>query len=458
VSVLAAPRLRGKPGRRLALVIALAVVMTVLGAVIGRYHPPSDPDPAAAGPGSAALSALLAPPVLDAAGGSKALSSLQERLRTLPDDWNSWANLGLLYTAQARLTADPSFYAKADGAFAASLRLHPDDNAAATTGKATLAASRHDFTGALALTQAADGANAYSAPNLGVMTDALIELGRYPEAFESLQRMVDLKPGVASYTRVSYAYELRGDLEGARFALDRALVVATNPADIAFVQQYLGELAFNSGDLATASQHVTAGLAVAPDYVPLLAGRARVEAAQGQTEAALKDWALVTTRLPQPTYLIEYADLLTALGRTQDADAQYALVAATAALYRAAGANVDLELSLYDADHSRGQDALRAAQTQIDQRHSSAVEDAYAWALHAVGRDAEALPHATAAAALGMKNALFAYHRGMIEKALGHDAEAKTSLGTAMTQNPHFSPLQAPAAQAALDELTKKGS
>lgn len=452
MSVPTAPRLTSRLVRTIVLVVVLAVVMTVVGAVVGGLGPGSAPDPAPA------RAAAPAPPVVDAAGASKAVSSLQERLRVLPNDWNAWASLGMLYTTQARLTADPSYYAKADGAFASSLRVRADDNATATTGQATLAASRHDFLGALALTQAVDHTNSYSAANLGIMTDALIELGRYPEAFTTLQRMVDLKPGVASYTRVSYAYELRGDVEGARYALTRALAVAATPADIAFVRQYLGELAFNSGDLGAAAQHVDAGLARAPDYIPLLAGRARVEAAQGRTTEALQDWSVVTTRLPQPTYLIEYADLLTALGRTQEASAQYALVKATAALYRAAGANVDLELSLFDADHGLANEALSAAQAQIDQRHSIAVEDAYAWALHAAGRDTDALPHAAAAAALGMKNALFAYHRGIIEKALGHDAQAVTWLRTALELNPHFSPLQAPAARAALDELTKKGS
>jgi len=452
MSVLTAPRLTSRPVRTLVLVVVLATVMTLVGAVIGGLGPRSAPDPSPVG------AAVSAPTVVDAADVNKAVSSLQERLRALPDDWNAWANLGMLYTTQARLTADPSYYAKADGAFASSLRVRADDNGAATTGQAALAASRHDFAGALALTQAVDHANPYAAANLGIMTDALIELGRYPEAFTTLQRMVDLKPGVASYTRVSYAYELRGDVDGARFALNRALAVAATPGDIAFVRQYLAELAFNSGDLGTAAQHVDAGLAAAPDYVPLLAGRARVEAAQGQTIEALQDWSVVTARLPQPTYLIEYADLLTALGRTQEASAQYALVTATAALYRAAGANVDLELSLFDADHGLANDAVSAAQAQIDQRHSSAVEDAYAWALHATGRDTDALPHAVAAAALGMKNALFAYHRGIIEKSLGHNAEAATWLRTALELNPHFSPLQAPAARAALDELTTKGS
>lgn len=429
-------------------VLGLSILMFVVGAVAGGT-PSEQPASVAGRP----VGAQPAGQPLVGADVAANIASLQTRLKTVPQDWSAWASLGGLYTTQARLTADPSYYGKADGAFARSLEIQPQENTAALTGQATLASSRHDFAGALALTEKAEQFNAYNALNLGVKVDALVELGRYPEAFAILQRMVDLKPGVASLARVSYSYELRGDTAGAKDALDRTLEVAVSPADKAFALQYLGELAFNGGDLDTAERQFTEGLRQVPDYMPLLAGRARVEAARGQTEQAVKDWQLVTTRLPQPTYLIEYADLLTSLGRGQEAASQYALVDATAALFRAQGANVDLELSLFDADRGRPAEALTAAKAQIDLRQSTAVEDAYAWALHASGRDAEALVHAKAADHLGMKNALFAYHRGVIQQSLGNKGEAISWLQRSLEINPYFSPLLAPKAKAALTAL-----
>lgn len=430
-------------------VLGLSILMFVVGAVAGGVSPSAPP---ASVDGGRVGGQPADQPMVGADVAAK-IVSLQTGLKTTPQDWSAWASLGALYTTQARLTADPSYYGKADGAFAKSLQIQPQDNAAALTGQAALASSRHDFAGALALTQKVEQLNAYSTPNLGVMVDALVELGRYPEAFATLQRMVDLKPSVASLARVSYSYELRGDTVGAQTALDRTLEMSVSPADKAFALQYLGELAFNSGDLDTAERQFTEGLRQVPDYMPLLAGRARVEAARGQTEQAVKDWQMVTTRLPQPIYLIEYADLLTSLGRSQEAATQYALVDATAALFRAQGANVDLELSLFDADHGRPAAALTAAKAQIDLRQSTAVEDAYAWALHVSGRDAEALVHAKAAARLGMKSALFAYHRGVIEQSLGNKSEATIWLQRCLEINPYFSPLLAPKAKAALAAL-----
>jgi len=434
----------------IATVLGLSLVMLTFGAISGGARRTE--------PATGAVGSLAAQPatVMRGADVAASIGALQSRLKTLPDDWPAWASLGALYTTQARLTADPSYFGKADGAFATSLRIRPQDNAAALTGKATLAASRHDFAGALALTQQAERLDPYASTNLGVMVDALVELGRYPQAFTTLQRMVDLKPGVASFTRVSYSYELRGDTTGARVALERALDVAQSPADKAFALQYLGELAFNAGDLATAARQFALGLREDPANVQLLAGQARVAAAHGRTAEALHDWREVTTRLPAPTYLIEYADLLASLGHTAAATRQYAVVDATARLYRAQGANVDVELSLFDADHGRVEAALAAAKAQINLRHSSAVEDAYAWALHASGRDREALTHAKAAGALGMRSALFAYHRGMIERALKHAAEAKVWLGRSVAINPYFSPLLAPKAKAALAQLRSR--
>ena len=434
-----------------AVVAGVTATMFAVGALAGGTGATTSP--------SAPVRQVAAPAEISSgAEAAASIIALQARLKQFPTDAASWASLGFQYTQQARLTADPSFYGKADGAFAQSLDHQPRDNAAALTGQATLAAARHDFGRAFELTQQADKINTYGAANLGVMADALSELGRYPQSRAAVQRMVDLKPGVPSYTRVSYSYELRGDLDGAAYALDRALEVSQNPADAAFALQYLGELAFNAGDLRTAGRHFAEGLARDPTYVPLLAGRARVEAASGNTAAALRDWQAVTTRLPQPSYLIEYADLLTALGRTAEAEQQYAVVDATIALFRAQGSNVDLELALYDADNGRSAPALAAAEAELAKRQSIHVQDAYAWALHSAGRDREALVHAKKAQSTGVRNALFDYHRGIIELALGQRAAAKASLTLALRTNPYFSPLQAPKAKAALATLGGQAS
>ena len=259
------------------------------------------------------------------------------------------------------MTADPTLYARAEGAFAEALELRPDDNDAALAGQATLAAARHDFAEALALTDRALAINAYSPTTWAVRSDALTELGRYDEARDAVQRLLDLSPdGVDGLTRASYALELRGDVDRARAALEQAAQEATRPADIAFAQQYLGQLAWHEGDLPAAREAYEAGLAADPTSPALLAGRAQVTAAEGDTAAAVDELRRVVERLPAPEHLVALGELLEATGDEQAAEEQYAVVRATQQLYAANGQDVDSELALFEADHGDPADGRAA--------------------------------------------------------------------------------------------------
>ncbi len=111
---------------------------------------------------------------------------------------------------------------------------------------------------------------------------------------------------------------------------------------------------------------------------------------------------------------------------------------------------MDLELALFDADHGRAGPALRAARIEWGLRHSIHVADAYAWALHAAGYDAQAVGYERRALALGTRSALFRYHLGMIELSLGRRAAGIRDLRAGLAINPHFSILGVPAARSSL--------
>ena len=383
------------------------------------------------------------------------IAGLQEQLRRVPANDSAWSQLGAAYVQQARVTADPSLYGKAEGAFAESLRLRPQGNDAALAGQASLAAAQHEFTEAVRLCDRALAVNAYSSAALAVKVDGLVELGRYADSRKVLDRLLRLRPGVDSFSRASYALELQGDVDGARAALERALGVAQAPADQAFVDYYLGELAWNSGDTAAAARSYDDALTADPAYVPPLAGRARAKAARGDVEGALADYRAAVARQPQPGTLVELGELLEANGRTDEAEQQYAVVRATQQLYAASGQVVDAELALFEADHGDPAAAVRLAERAHTARPDSIIaQDAYAWALHAAGRDREALPLARAALRTGLRSASLSYHLGVVEDAVGDRAAAKKGLSRALELNPAWSPLHAPRAQALLDRLS----
>lgn len=385
--------------------------------------------------------------------GTGTVSSLQARVERLPQDWTAWASLGLALVEQARSTGDPSSYPQAETALDRSLEIRPDDNALALTGRAALAAARHDFPAAVAAAEQATEVNAFGPVAYGVLTDGLVELGRYDEAQVALQRMADLSPDASALTRISYLRELNGDVEGARIALEQARDQSPVGPTASFASFYLGELAFSQGDLDAAEQAYDRAVQADSTSVVPRAGLAKVAAARGDLATAEALYRGVVDALPLPQYASELGDLLASAGRTDEAAAQYALVEAETALIEANGGSADLEAALFAADHDDPGTALRLAQAEHDVRQSIYADDALGWALHVNGRSAEALPLVERALRLGTPSAALHFHKGMVEAALGLDDRARESLRTALAINPHFSVLQARVARAELARL-----
>jgi tetratricopeptide (TPR) repeat protein len=419
-----------------AIVLAAAIVLP--GAVSGTQ--PASPAPAEIGEGHG--SALEA-----------GIRAAQNRLTDVPGDWVTWAQLGSAYVQQARVSADPTYYPRAEGALRRSLDLRAESNWQAMVGLGALANARHDFHVAVELGRSAAAVNPYGGSVHGVLADALTQLGDYDGARDEIQRMLDVQPGVASFARASYHWELHGDNDRARHALEAALADASDRSDVAFCRFYLGELAFNSGDPGQALTQYRAAYDADPRYRLAQAGLAKAYAALGRTDDALREYEAATAALPVPSILAEYGDLLTVLGRVPEAQRQYDLVKAQHALLAANGATDRITEALFQADHGQPEEAVAAAQAEWSARHNVEVADALAWALHQAGRDAEALPIAEEAGRLGWRNAAFAYHRAAIRYALGDLVGARSDVALAMSTNPHFSVRHAPDAARLLDRL-----
>jgi tetratricopeptide (TPR) repeat protein len=383
------------------------------------------------------------------------ISSLQQRLTGSPDDAGSLTQLGFAYLQKAREAGDPVYYGKADGVLQKALAAQPQD-AQALTGMSSVALARHDFPGALnwgqqALSAAPGGPDSYAA-----VGDAYIELGRYDEAVDAFQKMVNLRPDLASYSRVSYARELHGDVAGGIQAMQLA-VEAGGPLreNAAWVRYQLGNLYFNSGDLTAAAQQYDRSLLAFPGFVHALAGQAKVAAARGDFSGAAGLYQQVTVRYPIPDYVAGYGDVLAAAGQPEQAQRQYDLVGAIDQLYAANGVNTDLQTALFFSDHNRQLDEALTQARALYQRQPGSISaaDALAWSLYKNGQYPEAAAHSQEALRLGTQDAALFFHAGMIAKAQGEDVQAQGYLAKALAINPHFSVLNAPIAAQALAEL-----
>jgi Flp pilus assembly protein TadD len=123
-------------------------------------------------------------------------------------------------------------------------------------------------------------------------------------------------------------------------------------------------------------------------------------------------------------------------------------VSAIERLLVANGVRTELETALFDVDHGLRLDAaLERARRAHRARPSIQADDLLSWALARTGRCGEALRFSRRALRLGTLDAPTYFHRGMIERCLGHQAEARRWFGRAVALNPHFSLIWSPLAR-----------
>ncbi|MDX6511294.1 MAG: hypothetical protein QOE36_798 [Gaiellaceae bacterium] len=427
------------------LIFAAAAVVLVAALLLGGTLRDSNgsPPPGFARTDGSAFESAFSPG--DTAGLAR---SLQATLRRNPGDIHAYDLLGLAYQQRARETGDPSYYAKSDGVLRRALRLDPRD-LLATSGLGSLALSRHRFRDALALGHRARAISPSTARNYGVVGDALVELGRYDEAFAAFDTMARLKPGLPSYARVSYARELLGDQAGAlqamRLALDAA---ADEPEPTAWTHVQLGKLYWARGRLEAAAREDRAALAAFPGYVYGLDALAQVQAAQGRYSSAIALERRAVDTIPLPQFVSTLGDLYRVTGRSGLAHREYALVGAIERLLAANGVRTDLESALFAVDHGiRLPHALVLARGARKARPSIDGDDVLAWALARNGRCGEAKRYSDRTLRLGTQDALKFFHRGMIERCLGHRGASRAWLLRALRLNPHFSIVWSPVAR-----------
>jgi tetratricopeptide (TPR) repeat protein len=386
------------------------------------------------------------------------IASLQDAVR----DGDAYSSglattmLGQTYLQKARETGDPAWYPKAETLFRQALAANGQD-VEAMIGLGTLELARHKFSDALAWGERARAVDPGIAAVYGVIGDAQIELGRYEEAIATVQTMVDLRPDLRSYARVSYIRELMGDRAGAIAAMEQAAAAGAGYAEnIAWVQVQLGNLRFDGSDLGGTAHDYAAALAAVPGYAPALVGLAKVAAAEGDLDRAADLYAEAVRTVPLPEFLMAYGDVLTAAGRPDEAATQYALVEAIQELYAASGVETDLELALFAADRGDPDALPRAverARASVAARPSIFAFDVLAWTLYRSGDLDGAADASAQALRLGTRHALLEFHAGTIAAARGEREKAIDLLEGALALNPHFSVRYAPEAQETLERL-----
>jgi tetratricopeptide (TPR) repeat protein len=371
----------------------------------------------------------------------------QVAVRVHPGDARGYAALAGAYLQKVREAGDPSYYPKAQGLLSRALRLDPR-SPDALTAAGTLALARHDFRAGLHYGLRAHRAAPELVEPYPVTVDAEVELGRYRDAGRALQRMVDLKPGLAAYARVSYFRELHGDLPGALAAMRLAVDAGGQAGEnVAYVQTLLGNLELQLAHVSAARSAYEEALARFPGYVPAAAG---TDVARGHLGAAIGRYRRVVARLPLPEYVIGLGETEQVAGRTVAARRDFALVDAEQRLLAANGVNTDVELALFQADHGSPAHAVELATRAWAQAPSVRAADALGWSLTRDGHPVAGLRWARRALELGSRDPTFLYHAGISARAAGRGQHGTRLLRRALAGRAALSALAGRRAEAAL--------
>ena len=345
-----------------------------------------------------------------------------------PKNFEAYNALALALSRRARETSDVAFYAQAQDALGKSFEISPQNFDGERTA-VWLLLGRHEFPAALEKAKELNKKAPDDVMLYGFLTDANVEIGNYDDAEKAAQLMLDLRPGnLPGTTRAAYLRELFGDVDGALELMNMAYQ-STPPGeaeDRAWILSQVGHLQLTSGRISEAETSLQQALAIFPGYHYALQNFAKVRIEQKRYEDAVNLLQQRYDAAKHAENLYDLAEALELAGRMDEAQKAFAEFETKSLAESIRKDNSDRELIFYYADHShQPAKALEIADQEFAWRHDVFTLDAYAWALHVNGRDAEALKNIETALAVGIRDAKILRHAGEIALAAGKRAAAE---------------------------------
>jgi tetratricopeptide (TPR) repeat protein len=268
--------------------------------------------------------------------------------------------------------------------------------------------------------------------NWGALADALTEMGDYDAAGDTIQKMVDLRPDLASYNRAAHYRFLHNDATGAIDIMKRAISAGSSaPENVAWCLNELGDMYFKTGRVTEARNAYEAALQAFPRSHKSWASLGRLQAATGDAKAAIDSYRHAQSITPLPDYAAALFDL------KSDPAKQRATVELIDQLAVANNEKVNRNLSLIFSDHGwRLERALQLAKAELDFRRDVYTYDALAWAYFKNGDLAKAEEAMGKALKLGTPEPQFYYHASVIANAQGKSEFAAAYRRRATDLNP----------------------
>ena len=361
---------------------------------------------------------------VDTSDTDRRIAFWQDRLREQPQSDTAWSYLADLYELKGRQTGDLANFTSARDSYQRALDIAPLSTLP-RLGLARIHSTFHEFDDAMADATTVLEQNPSANSALAIIFDAAYELGDLHIATDALSKLDSRVDSPAVTIRQAKLAFVNGDGAGAQTLATQAVTEADargeEGAGLAFYDYAAAEYALLAGDLDAAKSGYDAALQELPGYALALAGEGRVAFARGDTPGAISYLERAVAAVPRPDLVAYLGSLYELSGNRPAADEQYATVEFIAGLSATGSQRVyDREYSLFLADH--GGDAAVAvdlAQSELETRQDVYGYDTAAWALHAAGRNAEAMRTMSSAMALGTPDAKLLIHAGLIELANG---------------------------------------
>ncbi len=378
----------------------------------------------------------------------------QRAIEKYPEKFQVYNDLAAGFVRRARETSDSTHFTQAEEALQTSFRFQPN-NFPGRKIQVSILLGRHEFAQALEKAKALNRQAPDDVLVYGYVADADVELGNYREAEEEAQWMLDLRPGnIPGLLRGAALRKVYGDFDGAMDFLQQAYQ-QTPPSeieDLAWLLTQTAELQLMTGKTEAAEALLQQALQLFPGYSYSLENLASVRTAQKRYVEAVDLLRQRNRNFPTLESDYRLAETLERAGRKNDAKDLYAEFEREARRQIEKSDNDNRDLILYYVDRAHNSsEALRIARLEVARRHDVYTLDAYGWALCANGQFQEARNQMEKVLAVGIRDATFFYHAGIISFKLNDRAPAVRYLKLSLELNP-FSEVSN-AAREVLDSL-----
>lgn len=371
----------------------------------------------------------------------KTIEKVEELKKTIQKnsgDVKPRLQIAMIYLAEARITGEHPYYYPAVLKILDGVLMMDPKNFEATTFKASVKMSQHQFAEARDLAEQARQINPSNAYVYGVLVDANVELGNYEEAVAMSDKMQALKPSLEAYSRASYLREIYGNYPSSIEAMKLAVKAGLPGSEpYCWSKNTLGHLYEVTGQFDNAKMEYDQILVVRPSYAFAISGQARVLKQQKQYDKALATLEKAAAIMPEFSFHEEMAEIYALQGDKEKAESKYAEVITMLDEDAKSGHAVDLELCKLYTKLGQLDSAVVYGQKEYSRRPQNIdVNQAMATIFYQKNDFQKAHEYIQVAMRTGSRNPELLQQASKIELALGNVNESKKLISEARKVNP----------------------